>query len=73
MYLHRMIGTGNYTTSTTNMYNNTDYKNLPGDDGVDFHAPSDPFLPHDQQRVRPCRHQCFRCGESRKKIIPEAC
>ena len=29
MYLHIMIGTGSYTTSTTNMYNNTDYKKLP--------------------------------------------
>ena len=24
MYVHTMIGTGSYTTSTTNMYNNTD-------------------------------------------------
>ena len=28
MYFHIMIGTGSYTTSTTNMYNNIDFTYL---------------------------------------------
>ena len=64
MYFHIMIGTGSYTTSTTNMYNNTDFTYLARFVQIHVHGTIDVAVRHVQQFQNIGRGQLTTRGTS---------